>query len=145
MTTGDASTALSAVSVEEGGEDLPAYCANPLCRQEFRRKAGPGRRQEYHSELCRRTAEREYRRALQRLAHFENQAEQQRVFAAAFGRAVSAGDGEEDGLVTPDVRRAAEDAVVRVGGMLAFLRASEDPLAIELCAFHDAVEPVVRR
>lgn len=131
-------------SDESSLEDLPAYCANPLCRKEFRRKVGPGRRQEYCTELCRRTAEREYRRTLQRLAHLENQVEQHRNLAAAFGRGVS---GEVDGEnhLTPEDRRAAEDAVVRVGGMLTFLQGSDDPLAIELRALHAAVQPIISR
>lgn len=125
-------------------EALPAYCARPLCRAEFRRAPGPGRRQEYCSELCRRTAEREYRRATKRLAHFEAQVEQLRIDVAAFGRSVPS-DFETEAALTPEMRRAAEDAVVRVDGVLAFLKESEEPLVAELRALHAAVAPVLKR
>lgn len=129
---------------DQAVEDLAALCANVLCRKEFRRRVVPGRRQEFCTELCRRTAEREYRRTLQRLAHFESQVEQLRIQAAAFGRGVTAG-ADDHGAVTPEQRRAAEDAITRVGGMMAFIRGSDEPLAVELCALYDAASPVIAR
>ena len=128
---------------EEGAEDLPAFCANPSCRKEFRRKVGPGRRQEYCAELCRRTAERDYRRTLQRLAHLESQVEQHRALAAAFSRSATVASGEDQDAPTPQTRRRAEDAVARAGGVVGFVRSSEDLLAVELCSLYDAVAPVL--
>ena len=125
-------------------DDLVDYCARPGCRREFRRGPGPGRRQAYCSDVCRRSAEREFRQVSQRLAHFEGVVQQLRTDVEAFGRSVST-DDLENGLVTSDQRRAAEDAVARVGGILAFLQESTDPLAVELRALHEAVEPVLKR
>jgi hypothetical protein len=43
------------------------------------------------------------------------------------------------------MRRAAEDAIVRVGGMLPFVRSSEDHVAVEPRALYVGVEPILRR
>src|SRR5215831_7103636 len=52
-------------------EDLIDYCSRPNCRKEFRWAAGPGRRQAYCSEMCRRAAEKELRQTRASLARFE--------------------------------------------------------------------------
>src|ERR1044071_3281845 len=74
-------------------EDLTDYCSRPSCRKEFRRTVGPGRRQAYCSEICRRTAEKELRRARARLAHYEELVQKLRIDVAAYGRL----DGVEQG------------------------------------------------
>lgn len=118
-------------------EDLPDYCARPACRQSFTRTAGRGRRQAYCSEICRRAAERELRQTRARLDHYEHVVGQLRVDIAAFGADTSSDLGQ-----APDTT-AASTAVARVGGILAFLENSEDPLARELRALHDAVQPLI--
>jgi hypothetical protein len=128
----------------EASQRLVDYCARPACREEFRRQAGPGRRQAYCSEFCRRSAERELRQARKRLAHFEGVVEQLRVDVAAFGR--SAAGEDRDGVADPiDEQRKAEDALTRVGGVLAFAGQSHDPLIKELRDLHDAVTALIRR
>lgn len=118
-------------------EDLPDYCARPACRQPFTRTAGRGRRQAYCSEICRRAAERELRQTRARLDHYEHVVGQLRVDIAAFGA-----DTNPDLGQAPDTT-AASTAVARVGGILAFLENSEEPLARELRALHDAVKPLI--
>jgi hypothetical protein len=125
-------------------DDLVDYCARPACRREFRRGPGRGRRQAYCSEVCRRSAEREFRQSTQRLSHFEGVVEQLRVDVAAFGRSVSTSDLDPSSVAS-DQRRAAEDAVVRAGGILAFVDGSSDPMVGELRALYAAVLPVLKR
>jgi hypothetical protein len=125
------------VEEAEGLEDL---CARPKCRTKFRRTIGPGRKQAYCSEICRRQAERELRQKRAQLAHFEHLVEVLRLDIAAFGRTdFDAVDNEGQPL---DVRRAAEDAVRRAAGALAF--ANPDERAVqELQRLYDAVAPIV--
>jgi hypothetical protein len=98
---------------------LVDYCARPVCRQEFRRRLARGRPQAYCSEGCRREAEKERRRAVSRLTHFQGLVEQHRVDVAAFGR----GQGDPDDDVG-DARQAAREAMREAGGLL---RAPLDP------------------
>jgi hypothetical protein len=131
----------SAVGVDEPG--LIDYCSRPSCRREFRRGLGPGRRQAYCSEICRRTAEREYRQLRARLAHFEDVVEKLRIDVAAFGRLEAADDpGEEKGAIRPDTRRTAEDAVRRAAGALEFADPDE-PAVRELRKLYEAIAPIV--
>jgi hypothetical protein len=123
-------------------EGLIDYCSRPECREEFRRTAGPGRRQEYCSELCRRAAERELRRARSRLAHFEDLVEKLRIDVAAFGKPDSDDAGDENLLLSLDGRRAAEDAVRRAAGALEFADRDE-PAVRELRMLYDAVAPII--
>lgn len=127
------------VALDDDAQEVTDYCARPLCRAEFRRQVGRGRRQSYCSEVCRRTSERELRQLRSRLAHFEAVVDQLRIDVAAFGRA----DTEDSVPDSRDMRRRAERAVARAGGVVAFVRASDDALAIELCALHDAVAPTI--
>jgi hypothetical protein len=147
--TGRSSSAQNAMdsvapALSELDDDLVDYCARPACRREFRRASGPGRRQAYCSEVCRRAAEREYRRTTQRLAHFEGVVEQLRADVAAFGRSVIT-DDHAPGTISPQTRRMAEDAVLRAGGVVAFLTDSDDALASELKTLYEAVAPVITR
>lgn len=124
----------------EDAEGLVDYCAHPRCRKEFRRSIGPGRRQAYCSDICRRSAERELRQARTRLAHYEHVVETLRVDIAAFGKTdFDAVDNEGQPL---DVRRTAEDAVRRAAGALAFANPDE-PAVRELQRLYDAVVHVV--
>ena len=71
---------------EASTQELPDYCARPMCRSPFTRVVGPGRPQAFCSEVCRRAAEKELRQAKSLLAHFEDLTAQFRVDIAAFGR-----------------------------------------------------------
>jgi hypothetical protein len=126
--------------VDESG--LIDYCSRPSCREEFRRTPGPGRRQAYCSEICRRTAERELRQARSRLTHFENLVEKLRIDVAAFGRPESDGTEGENDAVRLDSRRAAEDAVRRTAGALEFANPDE-PAVRELRRLYEAVASII--
>jgi len=123
-------------------EGLIDYCSRPACRKEFRRTAGPGRRQEYCSEICRRTAEKELRQARSRLAHFEEVVEKLRIDVAAFGKPDLEEAGDDKMPPAPDGRRNAENAVRRAGGVLA-LADPNDPAVRELRTLFEAVAPVI--
>ncbi len=134
-----ADVARRAERVEEV-ESLADFCARPQCRKEFRRTVGPGRKQAYCSDFCRRSAQTELRQKRARLAHFERIVELLRVDIEAFGRAdFDAADNEIQSL---DIRRTAEDAVRRSAGALAFANPDE-PAVRELKRLYDAVSPLV--
>jgi len=126
--------------VDESG--LIDYCSRPSCRTEFRRTPGPGRRQAYCSEICRRTAEREFRQARSRLIHFEILVEKLRIDVAAFGRPeINDPEGEKD-AVRLDGRRAAEDAVRRAAGALEFA-SPDEPAVREFRRLYEAVASII--
>lgn len=134
--------ASAAAAAGDDTQELIDYCARPLCREEFRRPAGPGRRKAYCSELCRRAAEKQVRQARSRLAHFEAVVEQLRTDVAAFGRSAD-DDVVDEGTTSNEQKRLAENAVNRAGGILDFTRDSEEPMARELRKLYDAVAPLV--
>jgi len=121
-------------------EALTDYCWRPACRQEFRRAPGPGRRQEYCSDICRRAAEKELRQARSRLAHFEELVEKLRIDVAAFGRPDP--DVDDHGPLSLDTRRIAENAVRRAAGVLVFAN-SVEPAVRELKMLYEAVVPII--
>jgi len=122
---------------------LEATCANPRCDEQFRRAVGPGRRKDFHSEECRRSAERDFRRLEGLLEHYNRQAEQMRSRIAAYLRTDR---GEEIPASRPSAAEAerARLAVAEVRGMARFLRNHEDEFAQELLRLFEAVEPLVR-
>jgi len=124
----------------EEAESLVDYCAHPQCRKEFRRTVGPGRKQAYCSDVCRRLAHSELRQKQARLAHFERIVEMFRRDIATFGKTdFDTGDSENQSL---DARRTAEDAVRRAAGVLTFANPDE-PAVQELKTLYDAVAPLV--
>ena len=125
----------------EEAEGLEDFCARPKCRTRFERTIGPGRKQAYCSDLCRRQAERELRQTRTRLAHYERLVKMHQADLAAFGKTdFDPVDNEPQPL---DVRRTAEDAVHRAAGVLRF--ANPDDFAVqELQSLFDAVVPIVR-
>src|SRR5262249_48485379 len=124
-------------------EDLIDYCSRPNCRKEFRWAAGPGRRQAYCSEICRRAAEKEFRQARARLARFEAIVRKLRVDVAAYGKPGDEADGGEDLPVSLDARQTAESAVFRTDGVLKFAN-PDDPIVRELRMLYEAVTPIIR-
>ena len=123
-------------------ESLIDYCSRPDCRKEFRRTVRPGRPQEYCSEICRRTAEKEFRRARSRLAHYEGLVEKLRIDVAAFGKPDIDQDGGDDLPLSLDARQRAESAVLRASGVLRFANL-DDPAVQELQKLYKAVAPIV--
>lgn len=125
------------VEEADGLEDL---CALPTCRTPFRRTIGPGRKQAYCSDTCRRQAQHDLRQKRAQLAHFEHLVEMLRADIAAFGKTeFDAADGEGQ---PSDARRTAEDAVRRAAGALAFANPEERAVQ-ELQRLYDAVTPIV--
>lgn len=120
---------------------LEATCANPKCDEQFRRTVGRGRPKDFHSEDCRRNAEREHRRLVSLLNHYERQADQVRARIGAYLR--TAGEDAVDvGPSVSDLARARE-AVAEVRGMARFLPQHQGEFASELLALFEAVEPVL--
>jgi hypothetical protein len=138
-TSGERADAGSRGSVDL--EDLPDLCSRPKCRREFRRLVGPGRRQAYCSETCRRNAEKELRQAKSRLAHFEQLVKNLRSDVATFGKLGSEHDVNETPLAV-DQLRVAEGAVRRVEGVLVFADPSQ-PAVQELRRLYEAVASVI--
>lgn len=118
--------------------ELPALCALPSCRTEYRRIVGPGRPQLYCSEVCRRRAEKEIRQVRSRLRHFESLVSQARTDLAAYGRPDLDDGNLADASVGP-----AMVAVARAAGALRFIQEGSDPVADELRHLHDAVAPFI--
>jgi len=123
-------------------QELPDFCSRPRCRREFRQSVGRGRPQDYCSEVCRRAAEKELRQLRSQLQHFERLVEELRINVAAYGRSAR---GDDAASVPLDARRAAEDALTRVSGVLSFVGDSQEPLAGELRALYSAVAPLFGR
>ena len=132
---------------ELGDARQHATCANPRCDEQFFRTPGPGRRKDFHSEECRRGAERDLRRTLAQLAHHERQAEQLRARARSYTRTqVTELSAEETDDLGPsdEQRRTALEAIAEVRGMARFLDNHQGEFAADLVKLLRAVEPVVR-
>ena len=123
---------------------LEATCANPRCDEQFQRELGPGRRKDFHSEECRRSAEQDRRKLESRLDHYERQAVQMRARLAAYVRTGPDGEISESGArpTADDIQRARE-AIAEVRGMARFLRGHQDEFAQDLLKLFEAVEPLV--
>lgn len=123
---------------------LQATCANPRCDEQFLRTVGPGRPKDFHSEECRRNAERDHRRMAGLLEHYERQAEQLRARAGAYIR-TNRDDAPSDvgGPSLAELGRARE-AVAEVRGMARFLQNHQGEFAEDLLKLFEAVEPLVR-
>jgi hypothetical protein len=121
---------------------LQATCANPRCDEQFLRPVGPGRRKDFHSEDCRRNAERDQRRLSGLLEHYNRQADQMRARISAYLRTNTDVVVAPVGPTAEELRRARE-AVAEVRGMARFLRGHQDDFAQELLRLFEAVEPVV--
>jgi hypothetical protein len=127
---------------QSDGEPLTDYCWRPSCRKQFLRAAGPGRRKEYCSDLCRRAAEKELRQTRARLVHFEALVQKLRIDVAAYGRP-EVDDASDDELpASLEAHQTAEDAVRRAAGALVFADPA-DPAVRELKMLYEAVAPIV--
>lgn len=122
---------------------LQATCANPRCDEQFLRPLGPGRRKDFHSEECRRNAERDQRRLAGLLEHYNRQADQIRARISAYLRTNTDDVVRPSGPTVEELGHARE-VVAEVRGMARFLRGHQDEFAQELLRLFEAVEPVVR-
>lgn len=119
-------------------------CANPRCDEQFLRTSTRGRPKDFHSEECRRAAERDLRRIQAQLAHHERQAEQLRARAGAYLRTAGESDPQAAAEPTDGQRSAAREAVAEVRGMARFLEGHQGEFAGDLLNLYRAVEPLVR-
>lgn len=114
---------------------LPAYCALPGCRTEYRQFVAVGRAQRFCSEECRRNAQNEQRRARSKLRHLEGLVEQARIDLAAFGC------DDDSARSAEDPRQRATLGLARAAGVMAFLKDSDDKAAREFVALYESVAP----
>jgi hypothetical protein len=138
---------LAGIADHRDGADLRVLegtCANPRCDQQFLRAVGPGRRKDFHSEDCRRDAERDYRRLAGLLEHYERQADQIRARVASYLR-TNTDDMPVDisGPSSVEVERARE-VIAEVRGMARFLPKHQGEFAQDLLKLFEAVEPLIR-
>lgn len=122
--------------------DFFDYCARPMCRKEFRRSAGRGRRRDYCSETCRRLADRDYKRAKAMIEQFERLARRSRHDALAFGRAA---DERDPAQLSEEI--ALERAVGSLRQAEAVLRfaSGDERLIQELDALCEGVRPLIEQ
>lgn len=121
----------------------PTTARGPTVENRSSGPTGPGRRQAFCTEFCRRTAQNDLWRARARLSHYEGVVQKLRIGVAAFGKTDPAEDGEEELPLSLDARHKAESAVDRAEGVLKFA-SRDDPLAQELRMLYKAVAPIVR-
>lgn len=115
-------------------EDLPAFCARPSCRREFRRQPGPGRPSLYCCGDCRTSAINEERTIQSRIKHFSSVLDQARADLAAFQREAEMTDPLAD-------RRHLEESVIAAEAALRFVDPA-NPLAEFLSDLVTAVRSV---
>lgn len=123
--------------------ELHDRCARPRCRNEFKRSAGRGRRQQYCTEMCRGIAEKEYKQAKATVTQYERMLRDARYDLAAFGRAA------DDVIVpsTPEEQDAARDMALgelqQARGAVQFARPDDEGVLDVLRRLVTAVGPVL--
>lgn len=131
-----------APEAEDSDFELTGYCGRPSCRRPFAQTGGRGRRREFCSDLCRRGADRDYKRARAMVAHFEELLERSRHDVAAFGRSPDLESAEPNSTVSTDASRAvAFAAVQRAQAVLTFADKGDERLFDELRLIVEAVGP----
>lgn len=115
-------------------------CANPRCDEQFMRTPGVGRPKFFHSDDCRRRAEKDLRRTQTSIRQHEQQLEQLRAQEAAYFHLAS---GEPTTGPTNAERLAAREAYLEVKGMARFLTDHQGEFAGDLKKFFDAVAPLL--
>lgn len=123
--------------------DFVDYCARPMCRKEFRRSAGRGRRRDYCSDMCRRLADRDYKRAKAMVEQFERLAHRSRHDVLAFGRAA---DEQDPAQISEDVAlERALGALGRAETILSFAADADQRLLTEIRKLCDGVRPLIEQ
>lgn len=116
-------------------------CGNPRCDEQFVRLVRPGQRQKFHSDDCRREAERDLRRTNARIEHHVAALEQLRAQAAAYTQ-VTAVSVSSAGPTAAQLQ-AAREALLEVKGMARFLAGHEGEFASDLLRLYEALVPIV--
>jgi hypothetical protein len=127
-----------------GLEAQQTVCANPRCDEQFYRTLGPGRPRDFHSEECRRTAERDLRKTQVQLDHHVRQVEQLRARASAYLRTGIDGETEAGAPSSDEQMKVAREAVAVVSGMARFLEKNQGEFAADLLKLYNAVSPIIR-
>ena len=123
--------------------DFVDYCSRPMCRKEFRRSAGRGRRRDYCSDICRRLADRDYKRAKAMVEQFERLARRSRHDVLAFGRSA---DEQDPAQIDEDVAlERAVGALGRAETVLSFAVDADERLLTEIRRLCDAVRPLIEQ
>ena len=121
--------------------EIAEYCGRLSCRKAIVQPSGRGRRREFCSETCRRSADRDYKRAKSMVEHFEAYLEKTRHEVAAYGRRA------DEGLLTAEERSRqqalAYAAFSRAEAVVEFAGDSGDRYLIELVRLVDAVRPLL--
>ena len=113
-----------------------------MCRRQFQRNAGRGRRQDYCSDICRRLADRDYKRAKAMVEQFERLARRSRHDVLAFGRSPTSRTAQinEDVALERAVR-----ALGRAETVLSFAVDADERLLTEIRRLCDAVRPLIEQ
>lgn len=123
--------------------DFVDYCARPMCRKEFRRSVGRGRRRDYCSDTCRRLADRDYKRARAMVDQFERLARRSRHDILAFGRSA---DEDDAAQLSEDVAlERAVGALSQADAVLRFASDADERILQEMRRLCDGVRPLIQQ
>jgi hypothetical protein len=116
-------------------------CGRLSCRKPIVQEIGPGRRKEFCSDLCRRGADRDYKRAKAHVAAFEEQLRRTQHEVATYGRRA------DEGVLTADevqsLQTEARVALARAAAVAEFAVDQPDRIRAELEALIAAVRPLL--
>lgn len=116
-------------------------CANPRCMEQFKRTGSRGQPKRFHSEDCRRSAERDLRRLQSQLEHHEQQAQMMRGLISNYIKPAASDDASGP---TPEEVQAARDVVAEIRGVARFLPGHQGEFAGDLLRLLEAVETLTR-
>jgi hypothetical protein len=126
----------------ETEDQVAIYCGRLTCGKLIVQTVGRGRRKEFCSETCRRSADRDYKRAKSHGELFAEQLRKTQHEVAAYGRKA------EDGLLTPEEQHhlmaEARVAFTRAATVVE-LGATSDRAQVELELLVAALRPVLER
>lgn len=127
-------------SFDEVDDHIAIYCGWLACGKLIAQTPGRGRRKEFCSDICRRAADRDYKRVKVRVEVFEEQLRRSQHHVAAYGRKA------EEGSLTPEgwaaIEGAARIAFARAEAVVE-LGAAPERIAHELEALVGALKPLL--
>ena len=117
------------------GASQTVLCANPSCSEQFQRPR-MGRPKDFHSDACRRDAERELRTLSALAAHHEDQLDSINARIASYKKT----DLGEAGTASPQERQAAREVLAEMRGVARFLENHPSEFAGDLLRLLAAAE-----